>query len=148
MAKQWLDNAFWETEKKELLNCISVDYDDEGREVRSVHKLKKYVADGTLNPLFDECVQYLGEEAIDVSTKARRDRKKSEAEMNKQKEEEQGRARKLEMLFQYKLETFEIEEIKNSRNRTLRSRLRRAKSIPEVNLYAMMIMKEVIDAEE
>ena len=43
MAKQWLDNAFWETEKKELLNCISVDYDDEGREVSSVHKLKKYV---------------------------------------------------------------------------------------------------------
>jgi hypothetical protein len=61
---------------------------------------------------------------------------------------EHARARKLEELFNYKLEVFETEEIKNSKNRKLKSKLRRAKSKIEVNLYAMMLLKEVLEPEE
>ena len=75
-------------------------------------------------------------------------RKAEEAEVEKQKKSEEARARKLEELFKYKLETFEIEEIKESKNRVLKSKLRRSKSIPEVNLYAMMIVKESIEDAE
>ena len=62
-------------------------------------------------------------------------------------ESAQKRAKKLEKLFEYKLETFEIAEIKDSKNRLLKSKLRRSRSIPEVNLYAMMIVKESIENE-
>ena len=40
-----------------------------------------------------------------------------------------------------------IEEIKLSQNRELKSKLRRAKSIPEVNLWAIKIMDNYLNSE-
>ena len=146
MARTWLDNAFWETPKKEILNAISEEQDG-NKQVRQVHKLNKLNDDGTPNELFNEVIEFLGEEKIEASTKIRLERKQAEAEMEKQKKLEQERSKKLEKLFEYKLETFEIPEIKESKNRLLKSKLRRSKSIPEVNLYAMMIVKESLEDE-
>lgn len=146
MARTWLDNAFWETPKKQILNAISEEEID-NRQIRQVHKLNKLNDDGTENELFTEAMTFLGEEKIDASSKKRLEKKQSEAELEKQKALEHERAKKLEKLFEYKLETFEIDEIKGSKNRLLKSKLRRSKSIPEVNLYAMMIVKETLDDE-
>lgn len=146
MARTWLDNAFWETPKKEILNAISEEQVD-NKQIRQVHKLNKLNDDGTPNEMFNEVIESLGDEAIEASTKKRLERKQAEAELDKQKKLEHERAKKLEKLFEYKLETFEIPEIKASKNRLLKSKLRRSKSIPEVNLYAMMIVKESIEDE-
>lgn len=146
MARTWLDNAFWETPKKEILNAISEEQVD-NKQIRQVHKLNKLNDDGTPNEMFNEVIEFLGDEAIEASTKKRLERKQAEAELDKQKKLEHERAKKLEKLFEYKLETFEIPEIKASKNRLLKSKLRRSKSIPEVNLYAMMIVKESIEDE-
>jgi len=148
MARRWLDNAFWETPRKHILNAISEEDIKDGKKQTQVHKVDKFNADGTENELFLEIVNFLGEDAIDASTERRLKRKADEAEVEKQKKAEEARARKLEELFKYKLETFEIEEIKESKNRVLKSKLRRSKSIPEVNLYAMMIVKESIEDAE
>ena len=40
-----------------------------------------------------------------------------------------------------------IPAIKKSKNRKLKAKIRRSKSIPEVNIYAMLIMKEELDIE-
>lgn len=146
MAKTWLDNAFWETPKKEILNAISEEQVD-NKQIRQVHKLNKLNDDGTPNEMFNEVIEFLGDESIEASTKKRLERKQAEAELDKQKKLEHERAKKLEKLFEYKLETFEIPEIKASKNRLLKSKLRRSKSIPEVNLYAMMIVKESLEDE-
>lgn len=146
MARIWLDNAFWETPKKEILNAISEEQVD-NKQIRQVHKLNKLNDDGTPNEMFNEVIEFLGDEAIEASTKKRLERKQAEAELDKQKKLEHERAKKLEKLFEYKLETFEIPEIKASKNRLLKSKLRRSKSIPEVNLYAMMIVKESLEDE-
>ena len=145
--RKWLDNAFWETPQKQILNAIS-ETTEGNRDVRQVHKINKLNEDGTENELFNEVVQFLGEDAIDESSKRRLEKKQAEAEMEKEKQLEQERAKKLEKLFEYKLETFEVPEIKESKNRLLKSKLRRSKSIPEVNLYAMMIVKDTIDNAE
>lgn len=146
MARKWLDNAFWETPKREILNAISEEEID-NRQIRQVHKLNKLNDDGSENELFNEVIEFLGEESIDESSKKRLAKKQAEAELEKAKKLEQERAKKLEKLFEYKLETFEIAEIKNSKNRLLKSKLRRSKSIPEVNLYAMMIVKDALEDE-
>ena len=146
MARIWLDNAFWETPKKEILNAISEEQVD-NKQIRTVHKLNKLNDDGTPNEMFNEVIEFLGDEVIEASTKKRLERKQAEAELDKQKKLEHERAKKLEKLFEYKLETFEIPEIKESKNRLLKSKLRRSKSIPEVNLYAMMIVKESLEDE-
>jgi hypothetical protein len=38
VARTWLDNAFWETPKKEILNAISEEQVD-NKQIRQVHKL-------------------------------------------------------------------------------------------------------------
>lgn len=144
MAKIWLDNAFWETPKREILNCISEEEID-NRQIRQVHKLNKFNNDGSENEMFIEVVEFLGMDKIDESSQKRLEKKQAEAELEKQQKLEHERARKLEQLFEYKLETFEIAEIKESKNRLLKSKLRRSKSIPEVNLYAMMIVKDALE---
>lgn len=144
MARKWLDNAFWETPKREILNAISEEEID-NRQIRQVHKLNKFNDDGSENETFIEVVAFLGMDSIDESSQKRLERKQSEADLEKQKRLEHERARKLEQLFEYKLETFEIAEIKESKNRLLKSKLRRSKSIPEVNLYAMMIVKDALE---
>lgn len=141
MARTWLDNAFWETPKKQLLNAISETVDG-NKTTRQVHKLQKTNQDGTPNEVFLEVIEFLGEDKIDESSAKRLARKQAEQDLEKQKKLEQERSKKLEKLFQYKLETFEIEEIKQSKNRALKSKLRRSKSIPEVNLYAILIIQD------
>lgn len=145
--KRWMDNAFWETDEKKELNCILELEDDVGRVTRQQMFLHRHDKDGSENELFNEVVEALGEQRIDEETEARVIRKKAEAEEEKIREEEHLKARKLEKLFNYKLEAFEVEEIKNSKNRKLKAKLRRAKSRIEVDLYSIMILQEQLEAE-
>lgn len=144
MSRKWLDNAFWETPKKQILNAISEEAIGH-KTKRQVHKLSKLNDDGSENELFNEVVAFLGEEKIDASSKKRLERKQAEQDLDKQKKLEHERSKKLEKLFEYKLETFEIPEIKESKNRLLKSKLRRSKSIPEVNLYAILLVQEALN---
>jgi len=146
--KRWMDNAFWETDEKKELNCILELEDDVGRVTRQQMFLHRYEKDGSDNELFNEVVEALGEQRIDEETEARVVRKKAEAEEDKIREEEHQKARKLEKLFNYKLEAFEVEEIKNSKNRKLKAKLRRAKSKIEVDMYSIMILQEQLEAED
>ena len=141
VKRTWIKDAFWETPTKELLNCIS-EHKEGFKDVRQVHKLKRG------DPLFDECVKSLTEKHIDVNTDRRVNKKFKEQEQQRQLEINKRKAEKLEQLFNYKLETFEVEDIKESKNRILKSRLRRAKSIPEVNLYAIMIIQDKLENDK
>tara|TARA_B100000927_G_scaffold287456_1_gene280416 strand:+ start:310 stop:747 length:438 start_codon:yes stop_codon:yes gene_type:complete len=140
IERTWIKDAFWETPEKNQLNCIS-EHKEGFKDVRQVHKLKRG------DPLFDECVEALTEKHIDVNTDRRVNKKFKEQEQQRQLEINKRKAQKLEELFNYKLETFEVEEIKESRNRILKSKLRRSKSIPEVNLYAIMILQDKLENE-
>lgn len=145
--KRWMDNAFWETDQKNELNCILELEDDVGRVTRQQMFLRRFEKNGDENELFNEVVDALGEARIDEETEARVVRKKAEAEETKIREEEHNKARKLEKLFNYKLEAFEVEEIKNSKNRKLKAKLRRAKSKIEVDMYSIMILQDQLEAE-
>ncbi len=146
MSRTWLDNAFWETPRKQTLNAISEEVIG-NQTKRQVYKLNKLNDDGTENEMFQEVVAFLGMEKIDASSKRRLESKQEEAEVEKQNKLEEERAKKLEKLFAYKLETFEIPEIKASKNRLLKSKLRRSKSVPEVNLYAILIIQDAMKNE-
>ena len=148
-SKRWMDNAFWETEEKKQLNCILELVDDAGRDTRQVMLLNRVNQDGSENELFNEVIDAVGEDVIQKNTDDRKVRKAAEAEEKKQRDVEHARARKLEELFNYKLEIFETEEIKNSKNRKMKAKIRRAKSKVEVNLWAMKLLEEALnDGEE
>ena len=108
--------------------------------------LQRTDKDGTENELFNEVIDALGEDAIDAETVDRVTRKSAEVEEEKMRDEEHQKARKLEKLFNYKMEAFEVEEIKNSKNRKLKAKLRRAKSKIEVDMYSIMILQDQLEA--
>ena len=134
------NDAFWETSQKEILNCISIEQEN-NKEIRKVWKTKKG------EDIFEAAVKFLGEEHIDKNTEVRVKRKYDRQQAKKEAINAQKKAQQLEKLFNHKLEVFEIEEIKKSKNRKLKAKIRRSKSIPEVNIYAMLIMKEELDIE-
>jgi len=146
--KRWMDNAFWENDDKSQLNCILEMEDDVGRMTRQVMLLNRTDKEGNANPDFDEVVDALGEDTIDKETEDRVERKKAEKEEHVQRDKEHAKARKLEKLFNYKLEAFEVEEIKNSTNRKLKAKLRRAKSRIEVDMWSIMILQESLNEAE
>jgi len=147
--RRWMDNAFWEENSdKQKLNCILEMRDDADRETRQVFLLNKLNKDGSDNEMFVEVVETLGEELIERNTEERKVRKENEKAEKKQRDEEHARARKLEELFNYKMEIFETEEIKNSKNRKLKAKIRRAKSKVEVNLWAMKLLESELEVAE
>lgn len=143
-----MDNAFWENDDKSQLNCILEMEDDVGRMTRQVMLLNRTDKEGNPNPDFDEVVDALGEDTINKETEDRVERKKAEKEEHVQRDKEHAKARKLEKLFNYKLEAFEVEEIKNSTNRKLKAKLRRAKSRIEVDMWSIMILQESLNEAE
>ena len=80
-----MDNAFWETDEKDMLNCILEIEDDVGRVTRQVMKLRKVDEEGNDNPDYVEVVEFLGDELITANTDDRNERKKRENEENKTK---------------------------------------------------------------
>ena len=129
-SKRWLDNAFWETEEKEMLNCILEIRDDIGRVHRSVMKIKRYKDDGSENPDFNEVVEALTEKSIDDNTEERRKRKNAEREEKRQREVEHAKARKLEKLFDTNSKHSKLKKLKTPRivNSSLNSAEQRTKS--------------------
>ena len=73
-------------------------------------------------------------------------RQKREANIKRQ--EERNEAKRLEDLFNYKLQTFEIPEIKNSENRKLKAKIRKAKNVIEMNAYATILLMEILNESE
>jgi hypothetical protein len=66
---------------------------------------------------------------------------------DKQQRLEKEKAEQLQKLFEAKIQAFEVEEIKNSKNRILKAKLRKAKNLIEVNIYSMMIVMEELQNE-
>ena len=141
-TRKWLDNAFWHNEEKQVAEAILIITDDEGREISQVVTVRKSDVHGEVNPDWVELMDQVGPEAIDASTAERKERKAKEAEEHDQKRMAEKQTRQLEELFEEKIVVLEIDEIKNTQNKTLKKKLRRSKNRVEMNLYAQLILME------
>jgi hypothetical protein len=65
---------------------------------------------------------------------------REEHEKRKQIERDDIERMKVDALFQAKLDAFEIDIIKNSKNRELKSRIRKAKTLIEVTVFASALI--------
>lgn len=147
MKREWLDNPFWDNPEKTLIKAILKTTDSQGRVTHQVITLQEKNPDdpSDFNPDWKEVVEQIGIDKIDQNTLDREENRKREEEAKLAKEEQLKKADHLQRLFKLKLEAFEIEEVKNSNNRELKGKLRRAKSSIEVNIFAMMIVMEAMD---
>jgi len=141
--RKWRDNAFFhDINKRDRAEAILVIADGEERVTTQQLTVRKFQPDGNLNPDWKELMDSVGEEKIRQNTIKRNDRKSAEAEKRKKEEESKRKVKELEHLFEAKVRTLEIEEIKNSTNSELKARLRRSKNVVEMNTIATLIMMD------
>jgi len=140
MKYEYLDNAFWEAEDRSILKCIRITEEANGKKRKDVMQFHRTRNDGSECPNWKEVVAKVGLEKIDANTDERRNRKDREEKEKRALHEQQKKSHELEQLFNHKLQAFEIDEIKNSGDRALRGKLRRAKNVVEMNAIAALIV--------
>lgn len=141
-TRQWQTNAFWHNSQKDTAEAILLITDDAGREISQVLTVRKLDSNGNENPDFIELLEQVGVEVIDANTEERAGNKAREKEEESQRRKAEEQAKELEKLFDSKIKILEIEQIANTKNKELKSKLRRSKNVIELNLYAQLIMME------
>jgi hypothetical protein len=141
--RKWRDIAFYhDIEKKDKIEGILIITDEDERVITQQLTVKKYLPDGNHNPDWAEIMEQVGDERITANTVERKEKKAQEVEKNKRDELSKRKVKELEQLFEMKVRTLEIDEIKNSKNTQLKSKLRRSKNVVEMNTIATLIMME------
>jgi len=144
MKKEW-KHPFWENAAKDRLTVrLNITHDD-GSFSTTVARVSKYDNDGNISTDYEEVVAQNTISDIDKNTEERLERHKKEREAKIKKQQEQNESKRLEDLFNSKLATFEIPEIKESTNRALKSKIRKAKNAVEMQAYATILLLEIMN---
>lgn len=135
--KRIIKNPWWGNEEKTIVRC---QFFMENGEI-----LEASVSDTEEgNPDWYEIMENFGVEDIDKRTQAFIDAHEEQHRKEKEWRKDQQEKQRGDSLFSAKLEAFEMDLIKNSKNRELKSMIRKAKSIMEVTTYAsVLVMKEL-----
>jgi len=96
------------------------------------------------NPDWHEIMEKFTIEEIDKNTEELLAIEREKERKQKELAEDQAAQMKSDVLYEAKLEAFEIPEIKNSKNRKLKSLIRKSKTLGEIQAYtAVLVMKEM-----
>ena len=140
--KKEFRHPFWENYQKDRITCKLVITHANGEVTSSTSTVGKYGKNGEITQDYKDVIALTPVEQIDKNTLEREQRHKDNRIADRRKQAEREAARKLEKLFNAKLEVFEIESIKNSTNRKAKSKIRRSKNQYEMMAYAIMLIQE------
>jgi hypothetical protein len=147
MKKEW-KHPFWETAAKDRLTArLNITHDD-GSFTTTVARVSKFDDNGRVSSDWEEVLQQNDIKDINKFTEDRLERHRQKREAGIKRQEERNEAKRLEDLFNYKLQTFEIPDIKNSENRKLKAKIRKAKNFIEMNAYATILLMEILNESE
>ena len=93
-------------------------------------------------------MEEVGEESINENTRARHQQKLQQHEQKQLKIQQEKQISVTEKLFNMKLQVFEMPQVRNCKNRQLRSLLRSAKNEFELNAYITMILMDYMNDSE
>lgn len=141
--RKWRDVAFYhDLNKKDKIEGILIITDPDERVITQQLTVKKFLANGNFNPDWKELLDQVGEEKVHQNTVTRNENKARNLEKKKKAEQSKIKVSELERLFESKVRALEIDEIKNSKNTELKSKLRRSKNIIEMQTVASLILME------
>lgn len=104
--------------------------------------------DGT-NPDMRALLEKYTEEEIDENTRKGLERRNEKIKQQAERQEAKVNRAKQEALFAAKLDAFEIDAVKESKNMKLKRLIRKSKSIMEVQAYcSILLMQEIENADE
>lgn len=132
MARKIINPRWANDEKTTILATFR--YDDGREMVASISNVND-----TLNPDWKEIMDTFGVEHLDQNTgDALESHMKRKAERAERAKIDQDRAIK-EQLFNLKAEAFDMEIVKNSKNRDIKNKIRRAATPTEVLVYTALL---------
>ena len=131
--KRTIKNPYWGNDEKTQVMC-EFHFENGPTQVAAVTQTKEG------NPDWEEIFQNFTIEQIDDLTKTVMAEAREEHEKRKQQEKDDIERMKVDALFQAKLDAFDIDIIKNSKNRQLKSRIRKAKTLLEVTAFASALI--------
>ena len=131
--KRTIKNPYWGNDQKTQVMC-EFHYENGPIQTAAVTQTKEG------NPDWKEIFDNFTPEQIDELTETALVEAREEHEKRKQMERDDFERMKVDALFQAKLDTFEIDIIKNSKNRELKSRIRKAKTLLEVTAFASALI--------
>ena len=147
MKTYFLNNAFWQNDEHTSATAIFVtEFDSGSKENRQVD-LDEILPNGQKCTMFAELITQLGEEQITQSTEKRNETKRLESTNANLLKEQKQKSLDLESLFNLKIQAFDIETIRTSKNKKLRSKLRRAKNAVELNAYVTLMIMDALNDE-
>jgi len=131
--KRIIKNPYWGNDQKTQVMC-EFHYEGGLTQTAAVTQTKEG------NPDWVEIFNNFTPEQIDELTEGALAEARDEHEKRKQIERDDIERMKVDALFQAKLDAFEIDIIKNSKNRELKSRIRKAKTLIEVTAFASVLI--------
>ena len=131
--KRTIKNPYWGNNEKTQVMC-EFHFENGPIQTAAVSQTKEG------NPDWQEIFTKFTTEEIDELTKGALAEAREEHEKRKQMERDDIERMKVDALFQAKLDAFEIDIIKNSKNRKLKSRIRKAKTLIEVTAFASALI--------
>jgi len=148
MKSYYMDHAFWRSPDRKSATAILITEHDDGKKTSRQVDLDEILPNGNRCPMFQDLVNQLGIDLIDKNTEERRIRKEAETQKDKIISQQREKSAKFEELFTLKIKAFDIEEVRNSKNKTLRAKLRRAKNEVELNAYVTLLIMEALNNGE
>jgi hypothetical protein len=131
--KRTIKNPYWGNDEKTQVMC-EFHFENGPIQTAAVTQTKEG------NPDWEEIFQNFSIEEIDNLTENALAEAREEHEKRKQQEKDDIERMKVDALFQAKLDAFDIDIIKNSKNRQLKSRIRKAKTLLEVTAFASALI--------
>ncbi len=131
---------YWSNKEAKHI-IVTINYPNGTRATASVQD-----NDGS-NPDYKRIMEEFGEEQIDANTEEGIKRRDENKKKRMQRMESQAARARQEMLFNAKLESFEIPVVKESTNTDLKRLIRKAKTPMEVQGYTTILLMERLREE-
>jgi hypothetical protein len=136
-----IENPYWASKERQHI-IAEFFYPDTNKRVTA-----SIMNDGT-NRDYEEIMRTYSVEQIDANTNRRKEERDNQIKQNLERQKVDKTRMQQEQLFAAKLDAFEIDVVKNSTNRELKSKIRKSKTFMEVTAYTvMLLMQEEANAE-
>lgn len=129
MLKKEIIDPTWADEKRDRIHCKFKLMDD------SIVTAAISIPPGGTNPDWDEIMEKFGEDVLEKNLQARLENQRKVEEQQILQERQNYEVAQKEALFNIKAEAFELDSIKQSKNKAIKNKIRRAGSILEVTIY-------------
>lgn len=134
-TERTIENPYWSNKENQHL-IVEFVYPETGKRVTA-----SIMNDGN-NRDYDEVLKKFSIEQIDANTKKRIDDRNKRIEQNIERQKVERTRAQQEQLFSAKLDAFEIDAVKKSTNRELKSKIRKAKNFMEVTAFTVMLLMQ------